>query len=66
MNNLCNYCGINQIAENYNSSCVECVYTCVGCQQVTPWENGASDDMPDHCDECWGKAHATLDKTAGR
>jgi hypothetical protein len=34
------------------------LYKCVGCKLVYSWAFGASDDMPDHCDDCWAKAHA--------
>lgn len=32
-------------------------YVCAGCLKRVPWSNGAADDMPYHCDECWAKAH---------
>lgn len=32
-------------------------YVCAGCGKTRPWCDGAADDMPDHCDECWDKAH---------
>jgi hypothetical protein len=28
-------------------------YKCMGCKRVRPWSDGAADDMPNHCDECW-------------
>ncbi len=33
-------------------------YVCAGCARRVCWCNGASDDMPEHCDFCWGRAHA--------
>lgn len=32
-------------------------YTCRGCKRRAPWCFGASDDMPDHCDDCWAAVH---------
>lgn len=32
-------------------------YVCAGCKKEVPWENGAADDMPNHCDDCWAEAH---------
>jgi len=38
--------------------CVKCAtYVCRGCKRRVPWCFGAADDMPDHCDDCWAKAH---------
>ena len=53
---ICYYCGLKPIAEQYRYSCAECVYTCAGCKQVTPYESGGADDMPQHCDKCWHDA----------
>jgi hypothetical protein len=50
MNNLCEYCGINQIAENYNSTCEFCIYQCSTCHADTPYEDGVSDS--DECGVC--------------
>lgn len=33
------------------------VYRCAGCGLVVCPADGAADDMPDHCDSCWVKAH---------
>lgn len=33
---------------------------CPGCQRPIPAREGAADDMPDHCDQCWAKAHETV------
>lgn len=41
------------------------VYRCPGCWRIRPWCFGAADDMPDHCDDCWAKAHATEMNDAG-
>ncbi len=56
----CYYCDEKPIASPYNYSCADCTYVCAGCEQVTPYESGGVDDMPEHCDECWGKAHGYL------
>lgn len=32
-------------------------YVCAGCFHVCGWCNGAGDDMPDHCDDCWFAYH---------
>jgi hypothetical protein len=38
--------------------CAACPrYLCPGCKMWRPWCFGAGDDMPDHCDNCWAKAH---------
>ena len=50
MNNLCEYCGINPIAENYNSTCEFCIYQCSTCHADTPYEDGVSDS--DECGVC--------------
>lgn len=43
--------------------CWECerceTYVCPWCGRRVPWENGAGDDMPEACDQCWAIAHAT-------
>lgn len=57
MSELCNYCGEQPIALQFNHTCESCVYTCAGCGLITPYESGAADDMPDHCDTCWANAH---------
>jgi hypothetical protein len=36
-------------------------YFCAGCFQVVGWCNGAGDDMPDHCDDCWAAFHRCED-----
>ncbi len=33
------------------------VFWCPGCRRIVSAEHGASDDMPDHCDDCWCLAH---------
>ena len=57
MESTCHYCAVNPIQEGYKYCCKDCTYTCAGCNQVTPYESGAADDMPDHCDKCWADAH---------
>jgi hypothetical protein len=43
---------------NGDAGCERCRrYKCAGCQRWRPWSDGAADDMPDHCDACWAKAH---------
>jgi hypothetical protein len=41
--------------------CQECehceTWVCWMCFRRVPWSNGAADDMPDLCDECWSAAH---------
>lgn len=44
-------------------------FKCAGCGKDKPWSQGASDDMPEHCDECWSAAHAgdsTHERICGR
>jgi hypothetical protein len=33
------------------------VFVCVGCGLRAGYCRGATDDMPEHCDECWNDAH---------
>lgn len=33
-------------------------YRCRGCRRYVCACNGAADDMPLHCDDCWAKAQA--------
>lgn len=35
---------------------VKYAYICAGCKQLCCGCFGASDDMPDHCDDCWFEA----------
>lgn len=39
--------------------CTGCrgIFKCAGCLKFFGWCVGAADDMPDHCDDCWSKAH---------
>jgi hypothetical protein len=46
---------------DYLDGVVEHVYVCAVCRRTVPWSNGADDDMPDACDDCWAAAHAALD-----
>lgn len=32
-------------------------WQCLWCRLWVPWSNGAGDDMPEVCDECWSVAH---------
>lgn len=46
------------LTDSHASGCGKCrLYKCVGCNRWVPWSNGAADDMPNHCDDCWSKAH---------
>lgn len=38
------------------------LFKCRGCKRDVPADttNGCDDDMPNHCDDCWGKAHPEL------
>jgi hypothetical protein len=35
------------------SSVCNGVYTCERCRKLFGWCYGASDDLPDYCDDCW-------------
>jgi len=35
----------------------EQTFTCDVCKRRVPWSQGAADDMPEACDDCWCKAH---------
>ena len=37
-------------------------FTCSECHRRVPWSQGADDDMPGACDECWGKAHEEVER----
>ncbi len=39
-------------------------YTCAGCKRRRPWDDGAGDDMPGHCDACWARKHKTTTRAA--
>lgn len=36
------------------------LFRCNGCSRLVPWSQGCSDDMPDHCDDCWALHHGCL------
>jgi len=38
----------------------EKLFRCEGCGRLVPWSEGASDDMPEHCDDCWALEHGCL------
>lgn len=40
------------------------IYRCRTCLRFRPACEGAADDLPDDCDECWAKAHPELDGAA--
>lgn len=54
---ICNYCGDQPVALEYQYSCKSCTYICAGCSKITPYESGGADDMPQHCDKCWVENH---------
>jgi len=33
------------------------IYWCPGCRSYVPWSDGADDDRPELCDNCWGRNH---------
>lgn len=37
-------------------------YRCAWCRRDVPWCMGASDDMPDVCDDCWCAAHGLAEE----
>ena len=60
MNNLCTYCGIYEIAENYNETCQFCIYQCSTCGADTPYEDGVSNSS--ECGSCdFGAGAAPLE-----
>lgn len=38
-------------------------WRCPGCQQMKLWHEGAADDRPDLCDDCWAKAEDKMKAT---
>lgn len=28
-------------------------FICEGCKREVPWDFGAADEYPNHCDDCW-------------
>lgn len=40
-------------------------FVCSECQRETPNSEGAADDMPEACDDCWFKAHDGEDVADG-
>jgi len=49
------YPGTFVITEVIDSTRVEIErsWTCPGCGEVKPWSEGAADDAPELCDDCW-------------
>lgn len=47
---MCSYCGDENVFEDYNESCWQCVFTCERCEQTTPYEKGMAYD--ELCDDC--------------
>jgi len=39
-------------------------FVCAGCARLAPACMGANDDMPEHCDICWGARHPYDPKAA--
>jgi hypothetical protein len=35
-------------------------FVCAGCHELRPNEEGGTDEMPDHCANCWVKEHGAL------
>lgn len=33
-------------------------HRCAGCNRIMCPLDGAADDMPDHCDDCWMEVHS--------
>lgn len=41
-----------------HSECERCeLFRCAGCAEWVGWDDGAADDMPEHCSRCWCDAH---------
>ena len=47
---LCDYCGESPVFEHYASSCWKCAFTCMRCEELTPYERGMAWD--ELCDDC--------------
>jgi len=33
------------------------IFECYRCHRLVPWCQGAADDFPDWCDDCWADYH---------
>lgn len=33
------------------------IFTCATCKRLTHWRDGAADDCPDDCSDCWAAKH---------
>lgn len=50
--------GCSRFASRRAPECTGCEsFRCVGCRRWVPWDDGADDDMPEHCAACWAAAH---------
>ncbi len=46
--------------------CTPChLFRCVMCGEMTPWGDGAADDMPESCNACWVKTHDEIRSRLG-
>jgi hypothetical protein len=50
MTDLCDYCGQRPVFEHFETSCFKCSFTCIRCEELTPFEKGVAWD--DLCDDC--------------
>jgi hypothetical protein len=50
MIDLCSYCYESPVFEHYTSSCWKCAFTCMRCEELTPYEAGMAHD--ELCDDC--------------
>jgi len=47
---VCSYCGEDNVFEHYTESCWKCAFTCMRCEELTPYEKGMAYD--ELCDDC--------------
>ena len=53
----CAECG-HLLPDDLTESTDQTLWQCIGCKRwFHPSCSGASDDMPDHCDDCFSEAH---------
>lgn len=43
--------------KNMTSCAIEPGYRCFKCGKYKPWSEGAADDLPFYCDDCWAEEH---------
>lgn len=46
----CSYCGERPVFEHYIESCWKCAFTCMRCEELTPYESGMAHD--ELCNDC--------------